>query len=153
MTDEKDIPPKMRASTQQVSPKPLPRPQDPVEQEFWDRCQDGNLYFQRCGECDTFRHLARYMCAKCGSPEFSWEQSSGNGTLFSWTITHQALHPAFAGDIPFIAAVVELDEGVRMATRLVDCDHDKLELDLAVELDFETISTDFRLPVFRPRKG
>ncbi|OAO04864.1 hypothetical protein A8B75_06910 [Sphingomonadales bacterium EhC05] len=153
MTDEKDIPPKMRASAQQVPPKPLPRPQDPVEQEFWDRCQDGNLYFQRCSECDTFRHLPRYMCAKCGSPEFSWEQSSGMGTLFSWTITHQALHPAFAGDIPFIAAVVELDEGVRMATRLVDCDHDKLELDLPVELDFETISTDFRLPVFRQRKG
>src|SRR3546814_3596719 len=61
---------------------PRPRPQDPVEQEFWKRCQDGNLYFQRCGGCGCFRHLPRYMCAKCGSPEFSWERSSGKGTLF-----------------------------------------------------------------------
>ena len=150
MSDEKNLPPKMSASAQKAPPKPQPRPQDPVEQEFWNRCQDGNLYFQRCGECGTFRHLPRYMCAKCGSPDFSWEQSSGKGTLFSWTVTHQALHPAFAADIPFVSAVVELEEGVRMATRLIDCDRDKLELDLPVTLDFELIGADFRLPVFRP---
>jgi hypothetical protein len=63
------------------------------------------------------------------------------------------LHPAFAADIPFVAAVVELEEGVRMATRIVDCDRDSLELDLPVELDFELIAPDFRLPVFRLRKG
>src|SRR3546814_4695574 len=103
---------------------------DPVEQEFWKRCQDGNLYFQRCSGCGCFRHLPRYMCAKCGAPEFSWERSSGKGTLFSWTVTHQALHPAFAAEIPFVAAVVELEEGVRMATRLIGCDHERLALDL-----------------------
>ena len=92
------------------------------------------------------------MCAKCGSPEFSWERSSGKGTLFSWTVTHQALHPAFAADIPFVAAVVELEEGVRMATRLIECDRDSLKLDLPLELKFEPIGDDFRLPVFRPRK-
>lgn len=150
MTDDSDLPPKMRRSAQEAPPKPKPRPQDPVEQEFWNRCQDGNLYFQRCDECSSFRHLPRYMCAKCGSPDFSWVQSSGRGSLFSWTVTHQALHPAFAADIPFVAAVVELEEGVRMATRLIDCDHVKLELDLRVTLDFEPIGTDFRLPVFRP---
>lgn len=150
MSDEKDLPPKMRPSAQAAPAKPKPRPQDPVEQEFWNRCQDGNLYFQQCEGCGSFRHSPRYMCARCGSPEWSWERSTGNGTLFSWTVTHQALHPAFAGEIPFIAAVVELEEGVRMATRLVDCALDELELDLPVTLDFEPISEDFRLPVFRP---
>ena len=150
MNDDNELPPNTRAAAYKVPPKPLPRPQDPIEQEFWNRCQDGHLYFQRCGDCCTFRHLPRYMCAKCGSPEFSWERSTGKGTLFSWTVTHQALHPAFAEDLPFIAAVVELEEGVRMATRLIDCDRDTLELDLPVELDFEPISAEFRLPVFRP---
>ncbi|MBZ6377122.1 hypothetical protein B5C34_06510 [Pacificimonas flava] len=150
MSDEKDLPPKMRAPARAAPPKPKPCPQDPVEQEFWKRCQDGSLHFQQCGECATFRHLPRYMCARCGSPEFSWQRSSGKGTLFTWTVTHQALHPAFADDIPFIAAVVELEEGVRMATRLIDCDPDGLELDLPVTLDFEPVGTDFRLPVFRP---
>uniref|UniRef100_UPI003516CA08 Zn-ribbon domain-containing OB-fold protein n=1 Tax=Henriciella pelagia TaxID=1977912 RepID=UPI003516CA08 len=92
----------------------------------------------------------RYMCAKCGSPEFSWERSTGKGTLFSWTITHQARHPAFAADIPFVAALVELEEGVRMATRLINCDHESLRLDLPVELTFEPVGDDFHLPVFRP---
>ena len=150
MNDDNERLPNTRAAAQKVPPKPLPRPQDPIEQEFWNRCQDGYLYFQRCGSCSTFRHLPRYMCAKCGSPEFSWERSTGKGTLFSWTVTHQALHQAFAEDLPFIAAVVELEEGVRMATRLIDCDRDTLELDLPVELDFEPISPEFRLPVFRP---
>ena len=62
---------------------------------------------------------------------------------------HQALHPAFAADIPFVAAVVELEEGVRMATRLVGCDHERLALDLPVVVEFELIGEDFRLPVFR----
>ena len=149
MSSESDLPPKMRPSAHMVPPKPRPRPQDPVEQEFWKRCQDGHLYFQRCSDCGSFRHLPRYMCAKCGSPEFSWERSCGRGTLFSWTVTHQALHPAFAADIPFVAAVVELEEGVRMATRLVGCDHERLALDLPVVVEFELIGEDFRLPVFR----
>lgn len=150
MSDEADIPPKLRPSAQAVPAKPRPRPQDPVEQEFWRRCQAGRLHFQRCAACGTWRHLPRYMCARCGSPEFAWEPSSGKGTLFSWTVTHQALHPAFAADIPFIAAVVELEEGVRMATRLVDCPPDRLELEMPLALDFETLDDGFRLPVFRP---
>lgn len=63
---------------------------------------------------------------------------------------HQALHPAFASDIPYVAAVVELEEGVRMATRLIDCPAGDVRLDLPVTLDFEDFSDGFRLPVFRP---
>lgn len=131
-------------------PKPKPRPQDPIEQEFWARCQAGQLHFQVCGECRAWRHLPRYMCAVCGSPEYAWQPSSGRGRVFSWTVVHQALHPAFAGDIPYIAAVVELEEGVRMATRLTDCAPDEVVLDLPVALHFEAIADDFLLPVFRP---
>ncbi len=150
MSDEADLPPKQRSAAQAAPPKPRPRPQDPVEQEFWERCQSGRLHFQRCSACHVWRHLPRYMCARCGSPEFTWEPSSGKGTLFSWTVTHQALHPAFAADLPFVAAVVELEEGVRMATRLVDWDPEHVALDMPVELTFEALGEDFRLPVFRP---
>ena len=61
--------------------------------------------------------------------------------------------PAFAAEIPFVAAVVELEEGVRMATRLIGCDHERLALDLPVEVEFELIGEDFRLPVFRLRES
>lgn len=130
--------------------KPLPEPQDAIEKEFWSLCQHGALFFQRCITCGTWRHLPRYMCARCGSPEFGWEPSSGNGRLFSWTVTHQALHPAFAADVPYVAAIVELEEGVRMATRLIDCDFSSLRLDQPVSLRFETIAGQFQLPVFTP---
>lgn len=150
MSDEGDLPPKQRIDRQTLPAKPRPRPQDPVEQEFWERCQSGRLHFQRCSDCHGWRHLPRYMCARCGSAEFTWQPSSGKGTLFSWTVTHQALHPAFAADVPFIAAVVELEEGVRMATRLIDCELEKVVLDMPVELMFEPLGDDFRLPVFRP---
>jgi uncharacterized OB-fold protein len=151
MSDD-DIPPKLRAP-RATPPKPFPHPQDPVEQEFWQRCQGGTLHFQRCAECRTWRHLPRYMCARCGSPEFEWEPSSGRGRLFSWTVTHQALHPAFAADVPYIAAVVELHEGVRMATRLTGADPAALALDMPVALTFETIGDGFQLPVFTPVAG
>lgn len=150
MSDNADVPPKQRSGGQPAPPKPRPRPQDPIEQEFWRRCQDGMLHFQRCSSCRAWRHLPRYMCARCGSPEFTFEPSSGRGTLFSWTVTHQALHPAFAAEIPFVAAVVELEEGVRMATRLVDCEIAAVRIDMPLELAFEQIGDDFRLPVFRP---
>ncbi|MGX7952923.1 Zn-ribbon domain-containing OB-fold protein [Tsuneonella sp. HG249] len=153
MSDEADLPPKQRIDPQALPPKPRPRPQDPVEQEFWERCQSGRLHFQRCSACHAWRHLPRYMCARCGSPDFTWQPSSGKGTLFSWTVTHQALHPAFAADVPYVAAVVELEEGVRMATRLVGCDPGDVTLDMPVELAFEPLGDDFRLPVFRPTAG
>ena len=150
MSGDSELPPKLRPDAQAVPAKPRPRPQDPVEQEFWRLCQDGRLHFQRCASCGTWRHLPRYMCARCGSPDFAWQPSSGKGTLFSWTVTHQALHPAFADEIPLVAAVVELEEGVRMDSRLIECSPDALELDMPVELTFETLGDDFRLPVFQP---
>ena len=131
-------------------PAPLPRTQDPMDEAFWQQCQDGRLRFQRCDHCRAWRFLPRYMCAQCGSPDFAWTPVRGTGSLYSWTITHQALHPAFAADIPYIAALVELDEGVRMATRLLNCDRSALQLGLRVELVFQVIGDCFQLPCFQP---
>jgi uncharacterized protein len=133
-------------------PAPLPRTQDPMDEEFWRQCQDGRLRFQKCDRCGAWRFLPRYMCARCGSPDFAWTPVRGAGSLYSWTITHQALHPAFAADIPYIAALVELDEGVRMATRLLNCDRATLELGLRVELIFREIGEGFQLPCFQPTR-
>ena len=127
-----------------------PRTQDPLDAAFWRNCQDGQLRFQVCTSCELWRFLPRYMCARCSSPDFDWRASSGRGRLYSWTVTHQALHPAFAADTPYTVALVELDEGVRMATRLLECDRDTLRLDMPVELIFQEVGEDFRLPCFRP---
>jgi len=116
---------------------PQPATVDPVDAEFWKLCQDSVLRFQQCSHCDTWRFLPRYMCAKCSSPDYEWKPSGGRGRIFSWTVTYQPFHPAFARDVPYIAAVVELEEGVRMATRLLDCDPEAVELDMPVVLVFK----------------
>ena len=129
---------------------PQPATVDPVDAEFWKLCQDSVLRFQQCSHCDTWRFLPRYMCAKCSSPDYEWKPSGGRGRIFSWTVTYQPFHPAFARDVPYIAAVVELEEGVRMATRLLDCDPEAVELDMPVVLVFRDIGDGFMLPCFKP---
>ncbi len=131
-------------------PKPIPKP-DRLNAEFYEHCAKEKLCFQRCNECRTWRHLPRSMCAKCGSTDWAWEESSGRGRIFSWTVTHQAIHPAFAGDVPFAVVVVELEEGVRMVSGLRDLPPEEISLDLPVEVEFERVSEQIALPYFRPR--
>ncbi|MFI5317226.1 MAG: Zn-ribbon domain-containing OB-fold protein [Myxococcota bacterium] len=129
---------------------PLPQPDDDLVAAFWEHCARGELRFQRCSGCGTWRHLPRLRCARCGSPEFSWERSSGRGRVHSWTVTHQTPIRAFAARAPFAVLVVELDEGVRMVAGLVEADPKVLRLELPVEVVFERVSPEWALPQFRP---
>lgn len=129
---------------------PLPKNVDPINAEFWQTLQDGVLRFQRCTGCSTLRHLPRYQCATCGSTAYEWAPVSGRGILYSWTVTHQVFHPAF--DVPFVAAVIELDEGVRFVSQLIDADPAELQLDAPVRAAFKRITDDFQTPVFRLEK-
>jgi uncharacterized OB-fold protein len=135
---------------QKIVTWPKPEVRDPIEQEFWDNCQSGVLYFQKCTSCGVWRFLPRYLCAHCSSFEYEWAPSNGRGSIFSWTVTHQAFHPAFAADIPYAAIVVALDEGVRLASRLINCSVDEIALDMPVEVKFVSIAGDFILPCFQP---
>ena len=131
--------------------RPVPEPDDRLVAEFWDHCAKGELRFQRCGACGTWRHLPRLLCARCGSPEWSWERSSGRGKIFSWTITHQPLVQNFPDPVPYAVVVVELEEGVRMVSGLSGLDPARLELDLPVEAVMEDVADGVKLPLFRPR--
>ena len=130
--------------------KPVPRPEG-LDAEFYRHCAAGRLCFQRCRGCQVYRHVPRRRCGPCGSPDWEWSASGGVGRVFSWTVTHQALHPAFASEVPYAVAVVELEEGVRMAAGLRDIDPGAIELDLPVEVRFEPVGEDLALPYFRPR--
>lgn len=135
-----------------IEKPPYPRPitDDPLDARFWELCQTGRLHFQCCNGCGSWRFLPRYMCPKCGSAEYEWRAAKGRGQVFSWTVTYQAFHPAFAADVPYVAAVVELDEGVRMAARLLECPPDDVALDMPVELVFQDAGDGYKLPCFRP---
>ena len=136
----------------EVSDRPKrsgPRPVG-LHAEFYEYCAKGELRFQRCVGCRAWRHLPRVMCAKCGSPRWHWERASGHGRIFSWTVTHRPPHPALAAEVPYAAVVVEMEEGVRLVSRLRGLAPEKVELELPVEVEFEELSDGFTLPVFRP---
>ncbi|HMU89576.1 MAG: OB-fold domain-containing protein [Pseudomonadales bacterium] len=131
-------------------PKPVANPTEPLNREFWELCKSGFLHFQRCDDCGRWRHLPRHQCAGCGSPHWHWAVSSGRGKLFSWTISHMVLHPGFAGEAPYAAIVVELEEGVRMVSGLRDLPVDQMRLDMPLEVCFEQVTENFTVPLFRP---
>ncbi|MEE8581012.1 MAG: OB-fold domain-containing protein [Myxococcota bacterium] len=132
-------------------PKPVLDPSG-LNAEFYERCAAGTLCFQRCRDCGTWRHIPRIMCAKCASPSWEWTPSSGRGRIYSWTVTHQAPHPAFAAETPYAVVVVEMEEGVRLVSRLRGLPPDAIELDLPVEVEFEKLSESVALPIFHPRQ-
>jgi hypothetical protein len=131
---------------------PAPQPDTQLDQEFWEHCAQERLCFQRCTGCGTWRHLPRVLCAQCGSDNWEWRESSGRGRLYSWTVTHQAMLPQFAAEVPYVVAIVELEEGPRMVTRLRDVAPSALALDLPLRVAFERLDADFALPFFRLAK-
>lgn len=128
--------------------KPLPTMRDLTEQ-FYDWCRQRELRFQRCTACGAWRHVPRQACADCGSLEWEWARSSGRGTVFTWTVVARAMHPAFQADVPYAPVVIEMEEGVRMVSQVVDCPPDQLEMDMPVEVVFDDVAPEMTLPKFR----
>ncbi len=130
----------------------LPQPTED-SQSFWDALRSHRLDFQTCADCGAVRHYPRPVCPDCHSMAVSWTTASGRGTVHSWTVSHQAFHPAFADCLPLILATVDLEEGVRMNCRLDGVAVDDIEIGLPVEVAYEDVDEDLTLPFFRPRKG
>jgi len=128
--------------------RPLPRRRG-MAGEFYEYCKKHELRFQRCTDCGTWRHVPRDMCAKCGSFNWAWAQSSGKGKLFSWTTVMQPMLPQFADRVPYSPVVIEMDEGVRILSELVDVSNEELRLGLPVEVAFDDVTPEVTLPKFR----
>ena len=128
--------------------RPLPQP-TPETQNYWDGAKAGELRLQRCGGCDHVYFPARPFCPACSSRDVNWFTASGKGTLFSYVINHRA-PPGF--EAPYIIAVVQLEEGPRMMSNLVDCPQtpDELILDMPLEVTFIKATDDISIPQFRP---
>ena len=128
--------------------KPLPALVG-LTKEFYDWCRKRELRFQCCARCQAWRHVPRELCAECGSPEWRWEKSSGRGRVFTWTLVARAMHPAFQQDVPYAAVVIEMEEGVRLISQVIDCPPDELAIDAPLEVVFEDVTEEVTLPKFR----
>lgn len=117
---------------------------------FWEAARRHHLVVERCMGCGTFRFPARDLCSRCLSREAEWAPVSGRGAIFSFAVMHQIYHPAFADAVPYAVVVVELEEGVRLVSNVVDCPLDALRIGLPVEVVFEAVTPEVTLPKFRP---
>lgn len=131
--------------------KPLPEPSID-SQPYWDGLKDRRVMLQRCADCSTIRHYPRPMCGECFSMDVDWVEASGKGTICSWTVTHHPFHVGFRGETPYILVTVDLAEGVRIQSQLLDAEVEDLKLDLPVEVVFGQATDDVVLPYFRIAK-
>jgi uncharacterized OB-fold protein len=127
----------------------LPVP-DADSKPFWDRCRDHRLMFQKCSACGQVRWPPAIICPQCHSRDTEWIESSGRGTVYTYAVYHHAFHPAFAPKIPYVVAVVRLDEGPMLLTNIVDCPPESLACEMKVQVTWEDVSEEFSLPKFRP---
>lgn len=132
--------------------KPIPMP-DQDTQPYWEAAKRHELLLQRCLDCGQYRFYPRIVCPQCMSDKTEWVKASGRGEVYSFTITYRPPSPAFAADVPYVVAIIELQEGVRMMSNIVGCDPHEVKIGMPVEVVFEDISEDIALPKFRPAQG
>ena len=117
---------------------------------FWDGTRKNKLLIQRCSDCEKHIFYPRMACPFCFSDNIEWVEASGKGTIYSFTVVEDNAPSPFVPDMPFVIAVVILEEGVRMLTNIVECDPHALQCEQAVEVAFRKKNDEFTMPMFKP---
>jgi len=118
---------------------------DAFTRAYWEAAAQGRLLVRRCADCGRAHHYPREFCPRCWSENVTWEPASGRATLYTWSVVHRNDLPPFGERVPYVAAVVDLAEGPRMMTEIVECEAAGLRAGMAVEVRFRD-----GIPVFRP---
>ncbi len=129
--------------------KPIPRPYQDTK-PYWDAAREGRLSLQQCLDCGKPQFYPRGVCKHCLGSRLEWFDSAGRGKVHTFTIAYRAPHPGFADDVPFVLAIVELDDGVRMMSNIVGCKPDAVRIDMPVRVVFEQLTPEIALPQFTP---
>ena len=130
--------------------RPSPRPNAYMHtQPFWDAAEQGHLVIQYCCATGQFQHFPRPVSLYTGRRVLEWREVSGRGTLYSWTLTLSPW-PGHEGRVPYICALVDLDEGVRLLANLYHCEPAALRIGVPVRLIWERLDDQFNYPAFEP---
>lgn len=114
-------------------PKPAPHPTS-ISARYWESLNAGKLCIQRCTACGLLQHYPRPFCVTCLSSDLEWKEVSGRATLFSFTIVRRAASPAFAPDLPYVLAIVELEEGPHMTGNVIGTPVEEMVVGMPLEL-------------------
>jgi uncharacterized OB-fold protein len=129
--------------------KPIPTPSED-SRPYWEATKNHQLKLQQCLVCGAFRFPPGEVCPECTSEAYEWKPVSGKAKVFSFVVYHRAYHPGFKEELPYVVAVIELDEGPRMLSNVIGCKPEDVRCDMPVEVAFEDITDEVALPKFRP---
>ena len=132
--------------------RPLPETRN-AGATFWSKAAEGVLVVPKCTECGrTFWH-PRPRCPHCGSERVDWIRASGRGAVHTFTVVRQSGDPYFKTKVPYAVAMIDLDEGVRIMTNIVDTPLAALAVGMRVEVLFEDAGSGIAIPLFRASPG
>lgn len=118
--------------------------------DFWAAAREHRLMLQRCKDCGYVQYYPRKICRQCWNENLEWTQSSGRGKVYTYTVNHRAPEDVFKKDLPYVVAVVDLEEGPRMMSNIVGTSPDKVSIGMPVELVFDDVTPEISLPKFKP---
>jgi uncharacterized OB-fold protein len=127
--------------------KPLPLP-DGETKPYWDATKEHRLLIKRCQDCQTAIFYPRSVCPSCMSDRVDWVAASGRGTIYSYTVVRRA-PPQFVEDAPYVVALIDLAEGVRLMSNVVGASPSDVRIGAVVEVVFEDVTPEITLPKFR----
>jgi len=116
---------------------------------YWKKVSCEGLYLQYCINCNKYIFYPRSLCPYCLGSNLEWKKLSGKGKVFTYTIVHVSALPEFSEKTPYIYAIIELDEGVKIPTNLLDCSLEEVRVNMPVELTLIEEGGK-KLPVFKP---
>jgi uncharacterized OB-fold protein len=130
-------------------PTSLPEPQPNADSiEYWQRAREGRLVLRACGQCGACHYPPRHLCPSCWSERLHWVEASGRGVIYTFTVMRRAPLPPFVARLPYVVALIDLEEGPRMMANIVGDDAQRVCIGDPVALCFEERGEQ-RLPQFR----
>lgn len=136
-------------SEQPVKHFPVPTPETAP---YWEACRKHQLLIQRCLDCGEYQFYPRSICGHCLSGKIEWVRASGRGEVVSYTVMNRPVSKAYGDEDSRVLAIIQLSEGPRMMSNLVQCEPGELAIGLEVEVIFEDWSDEISIPKFRPAR-
>lgn len=128
--------------------RPIPSP-NPGTAPYWQAAREHRLALPRCQDCGKFHSYPRAACPFCLSSRLAWEQCSGAGAIYSYTEVFRAPSKAFAAEVPYVVAIVALEEGPHLMTRLRVTENKRVRIGQPVAVAFDDLDDEIALPVFK----
>ncbi len=135
--------------------RPLPHPLAPEAKQYWEGLKQDKLMLPQCKDCGKAHFYPRILCPHCHSRNLTWIEASGRGKLYAFEILHRSFNPAVKTPLPYVLAMIELEEGPRMLSNLINIKPDPalIRCDMPVQVVYQKQNDNFTLPFFQPAKA